>query len=91
MSVVFDVLDPKGRRVICSDECWTFHILDHHPEIENYLDEIQKAIQAPDLPIATDRDRVDRNVYYGRLQGNPRYIKVVVDFKEKLGEVIQRF
>jgi hypothetical protein len=45
MSDVFEAIDPRGRRVICSDDCWNNHILDSHPSMQNQEAAVKEAIE----------------------------------------------
>ncbi len=91
MPNVFEVTDSFGRQIICTEDRWKFHILSHHPEMGNYLEDVKRAIQNPDLPISVDAERSDRNLYYGRQSGRPRYVKVVVKIEGDQGSVVTAF
>jgi hypothetical protein len=92
MSIKFEALDPRGRKVVCTVDRWNEHILRHHPFMEGWEAEVQNAIEHPYMGIYQDAQRADRNVYYQIKKGKERYIKVVVRFDERgLGEVITAF
>jgi len=92
MTVLFDVVDPRGFRVICTEECWNDHILDEHPIMVGLEKEVEQTIRKPYLFIYQDRDFPERQLYYGRNSTGPRYTKVVVEFHgPDSGEVITAF
>lgn len=92
MSNRFEVVDPRGRKVTCTDECWQGHILAARPWMAGWENEVQSAIQHPTFGIYHDATHESRHLYY-RLRTNRRqYIKVVVDFGEaETGTVITAF
>ena len=93
MGSLFDVQDPRGYKVSCTDECWEFHILDEHPEMDGLEDTVKETIQTPYLGfIYQDRDYPERNIYYSLDSSREYYVKVVVEFSsEDVGEVITSF
>ena len=90
MSIVFEATDPRGRRVICTDEIWHKNILVKRSWMEGWEEEVRQAIEDPSLQIFEDVDNKNRHVYYRRLtHRTPRYIRVVVEFqREDFGRVI---
>lgn len=92
MSNLFEVSDPRGRKVVCTEDCWNEHILFNRPWMIGWEDEIQKAIEAPYMGIFQDNDFENREIYYGLSKGKERYIKIVVEFQEgNYGEVVTAF
>jgi hypothetical protein len=92
MPNIFEVDDPRGRSVICTEACWKWHILDYHHDMAGREAEVIAAITRPSLGIFSDTDFENRNVYYLRRSGKPYYLKVVVEFKsEREGEVITAY
>lgn len=92
MSNLFETSDPRGYKVICTEDCWNEHILSQRPWMAGWEDEVQKAIESPYMGIFQDKDYDDRKIYYGLSEGRQRYIKVVVEFQEgDFGEVITAF
>ena len=49
MSYVIISTDTDGIPVLLGYKEWNEHILKRHPEMNNFLDEIKKAIENPDL------------------------------------------
>ena len=89
----FEVTDPRGRRVICTEDKWRWHIVSKHGKyMEGYEDEVKQAIQEPNPGIFEDTQRPNRNSYYLRLPRSRKYIKVVVNFSdESEGYVVTAF
>jgi hypothetical protein len=44
------VLDPDDRPVELTDERWS-HIVERHPEIQGYEDEVLRAVRDPDVQV----------------------------------------
>ena len=86
MPNIFEVEDPRGRRVNCSEDCWDKHIVVDHYIMSDKLDEVVKVIERPHF-IATDSLFNDREVYYRRRRKKLQYIKVVVEFDGASGNV----
>jgi hypothetical protein len=93
MPQIFSTFDPRGRLVICTEECWNFHILDGHPELDGQEELVKKAIEQPSLPfIYQDKDYQDRHVYYSLDDSGEYYLKVIAEFlNDEYGEVITAF
>jgi hypothetical protein len=91
MPNLFEVTDPQGRTIVCTLETWNGHILENHPDMKGYENEVGRAIEAPSLGIYRDSVFENRHIYYNRFKRKPRYIKVVVEFGEEVGKVITAF
>lgn len=92
MPNIFEAVDPRGYTVVCTEECWKWHILSRHYNMMGEEEAVQKAIEDPSLPIFQDVDYEDRNVYYRRTDRKTlRYLRVIVKFEDELGEVITAF
>lgn len=79
MPLLFEVTDPRGKKITCTEEAWD-HVLDGHPEMEGAEVDVQNAICAPSYSmIYQDKDYPERNIYY-RKQLKDYYIKVIVKF-----------
>ena len=91
MPNVFEVTDPRGRKVVCTEECWDWHILNARPWMEGWEGRVSEAIEKPTF-IGQDVRKQNRQVYYRLRRREMRYIKVVVEFEgEELGTVITAF
>lgn len=79
--------------MICTEECWFYHILSEHPDMEGSEDKVREAIESPYPPfIYRDKDNPDRHVYYRLDDSRSFYWKAVVDFsKENYGELVTAF
>ena len=96
MKIAFQINDIRGRKVVCTEECWYSHILDEHQDMEGFEEEVKEAIQNPyPLPcVYQDRDYPSRHIYYRlfRTKKYSYYIKAIVDFSEPdEGELITAF
>lgn len=80
--VFIEVKDPRGHEVICTLEWWESHILDHHPDMEGWEDEVIEAIQKPEYGIIYRAAHYpNRCVYYkviNKREIGGLYIKVIV-------------
>lgn len=92
MANVFDVIDPHGRRVFCTEEIWYGKICKKRSYMANasWFVLAAEAVRQPSIGIFSDADYEDREVYYSLSSKSPqRYIKVVVRFdKGNIGRVI---
>ena len=74
---VFEVEDRDGNAVVLDENVWHNHILRRHPEIGDYLPEMQEVIKNPGIIT-----RHAGSVHYSRLgaiQNRPHlYLEVVV-------------
>ncbi len=93
MSNLFEVKDPRGRKVICTEDCFHYHILTNHPNMLEQEEEIQLTLTDPTFGfIYADAKRPERNVYYRLNAKKTLYTKVVVEFDEhEVGKVITAF
>ena len=71
----FEVTDPRGRSVICTEDRWRWHIISGHGKfMEGYEDEVKQAIEAPKPGIYQDAQRKERNNYYLQIPRSSKYI-----------------
>lgn len=90
MAELFTSIDPRGRKVKCSEERWNNHIVNAKPFMGSQLDNVKKAIIEPDC-IVRDVDYNNRECYYKLMPKRETYMKVVVEFKNNFGTVITAF
>jgi hypothetical protein len=93
MGIIFEATDPRGYKVICTEEIWYGKILTKRPFMAGWEERVRRAIESPSLPIFQDATLENRHIYY-RLsdKGSHRYIKVVVAFHtEESGRVISAY
>jgi hypothetical protein len=89
---IFEVTDPLGWTVICTEDRFNNHIVSHHPGMLGCEDDIQQAIQSPDLGfVFQDAKRPERHIYYRANTNHTNYLKVVVEFDNGSGRVITAF
>ena len=86
LATLFSVGDPRGLRVICTDERFFNHILGEsdHSELRGREDLLRSAIEEP-FSIYRDADDASREIYYrpSELPAplNRGYLRVVVEFR----------
>jgi lipopolysaccharide biosynthesis glycosyltransferase len=92
MANLFEVTDPRGYQIVCSDDAWS-HILGNRPWMKDWDEIIKQALENPTMGIYQDVDYAERQVYYMfRIVGKDRYLKVVVEITgEDTGEVVTAF
>lgn len=88
MPEIFRVIDPRGNTIVCTDKVWSEHILANRPWMKGWE---KKIIAVLTNPFAIYDDG-NAQVYYKR-HTNPSYyyIKVVVKFNGKSGNVITAY
>lgn len=90
----FDVTDPRGYRIACSDWAWE-HIIGNRPYMDTpeWERDIQRAVENPTVGIFQDADFDDRCVYYRfRIEGANKFLKVVVRIEaDKTGVIVTAF
>ena len=93
MDLIFEAVDPRGYRVVCTKDIWHNKILQKRPWMAGWEDEVQLAIEDPSLPICKAASHDDRLIYYRRLNRiNARYIRVVVAAQsEEIGYIISAY
>jgi hypothetical protein len=92
MPKIFEVNDPRGYTVVCSEEIWNSHILANRPFMKGWEDDVKSAIENPTFGIYQDANHQERHIYYRLHAGRQRYIKVVVKFDaDNFGDVITAF
>ena len=91
MPNLFEVTDPRGRKVVCTEERWSGHVLQARPWMKGWEEEVRAAIEEPYFGVYQDADYPNRNIYYRLHKGKDRYIKVVVSFEDEVGRVVTAF
>lgn len=84
----FEVTDPRGKKIICTNDCWQKHILAKHPFLSGWEKDIEKAIKKPDA-IYKDANFPDTENYYKKTK--KCYIKVPVKFNGDNGNTRTAF
>lgn len=80
--ILFEATDPRGRNIICTKRCWYEHVLANRAWMEGWEEQVIAALENPTYGIFRDANFSNRNVYYWRLPGKPRYLKVIVEVSE---------
>ena len=89
MQLALECADQEGTTVCCSEGTWNGHIIERHPEIATYKNQVKLAIEAP-LHIYQDVDHPDRRLMcrhavvhapFGRQYLS--YLVVVVGYQER--------
>lgn len=91
MSIEFEVDDPRGYKVVCTQKIWRYKITKKRPWMnsEEWKNIVIETIKNPSMQIFQDANFENRYVYYRRIENRARYMKVVVAFdNEESGEVI---
>lgn len=86
MPIEFEVEDPRGRRIVCTQEVWRNHITRKRPWMSTpeWIEIVKKTLQEPLGPIYQDaNDPSKRQVYYRRITSPTRYLKVIVEFESE--------
>ncbi|HZQ07885.1 MAG TPA: hypothetical protein VFD70_14975 [Anaerolineae bacterium] len=95
---IFEVRDYEGARVLLGTAEWKKKILSRapigHPEVADYLDEIQTTISDPDVVFESTK-RADARLFYKLNAGKREYadkhlvivVKYVEEQKERVGYV----
>ena len=91
MAELFNVVDPRGKTVSCSEECWQKHIVGARFWMKDSQAIVIGAVKSPDA-ILSDADFSERECYYQIDKKKRKYMKVVVLFdKDNKGSVITAF
>lgn len=85
MIYLISAVDPEGTPVFLGETEWQAHILKHHPELADFLSDIERIIRTPDT---RHRDPENERVwlYYGgiealrRLHPKLAYLLVVIKY-----------
>lgn len=93
MTIIFEAIDPRGYKVILTEEVMKVHILQGHPDMKGRETDIKQAIEQPTLnAIYSDTNHANRNIYYLLNRTRNTYLKVIVMFPpNNKGAVITAF
>jgi len=90
MGVLFQIIDPLQRNIVCTDECWKEHVLSQRSWMEFWVDDVKLALENPAY-ICSAADNDKREVYYYIPAPMGKYLRVVVQFDDEKGEVITAY
>ena len=82
----FEVRDPEGRKIVCTDARWT-HIITMRSFMYSYEMKIRETLEKPTCRLK-DADYPNREVFYRLYKTSKRFMKVVVEFLGNDGSVI---
>ena len=88
MTILADLLDPGGRRVVLDDGGWT-HIVDEHAEMAIHRDALLVTVTKPQHRRPDPRPSRER--FWRRGLGPSRWLLVVVDFGVQPARVVTAY
>ena len=82
--LLFSVADRDGNPVRLDEEQWEGHVISRHPEVEPYLEEIQQAINDPEI-VTIDDNGAYHYSRFGAVSSRQRqYLIVVVTYSDEI-------
>jgi|SRR3989344_356733 len=92
MDSIFDVIDKNGRNIRHTNKQYS-HMMEEHPYMYKYLEEIKEALQKPDKITSYSFDEDVRYFYkyYKHLEKPNNYLLVVVKYLNGDGYVISSY
>jgi hypothetical protein len=82
--------DPDGNRVVVPARTWHGKILRDHPELGIHIDDVLRAIGAPDH-ISADPAFENRRRHYLRNAGPSHWLLVVLSYEQEPARLITAF
>jgi len=86
----WETKDPDGNAVNLPASLWHEKILQNHPELAGHVDDVLRAVQAPDV-IYIDPTYAERRRFYLRGAGPSRWLLVVVSYEQSPARIISAF
>jgi len=90
MSNYFEVTDPRGKIVVCSQYQWDTHISNFHGVEDLQRSDLIETIQNP-AEIYRDAFFLDRECYYRFSKRHQAYIKITVELHKTRNTVITAY
>ena len=92
MNIIFEVID-KNEKLIRLTNKQHSHIMDEHPYMHKYIEEIKETLQKPDKITSYSFDENVRYFYksYKHLDNPNKYIIVIVKYLNGEGYVISAY
>ena len=91
MEVIFEVIDKTGRKIHFSKERWN-HIATKHPDMSNYLGEVEETTKMPQKIIPRDIGNLfDFYKHYKHKKGKLKFLKVVVKYLNGEGFILSAY
>jgi hypothetical protein len=90
--IVFEVIDRSERKIHLSTERWK-HINQEHPEVADYLEEIQETLKNP-IKITHYSDDESVKYYYKYFknrESSAKYLLVIVKYLNGTGFIITSY
>lgn len=83
---MFTTTDPLNRKINCSSETWSEHIINGHVIMESNLNSVKNTVENPEVIFQSNQTPI-RDVYFSRTESSysPLFTKVVVEFNESSG------
>jgi hypothetical protein len=77
--------DPLKNVITFTKKCWTSHILQEHPEMESFYNELRNTIKEPEYIFKSKISKNSRLYFKGYLhpQYGHFYIMVAIDYNER--------
>lgn len=88
--ITAETQDPDGRHVIVPVATWQGKVLRDHPQLGPYLDDVLRAINAPDR-VLPDPGFNARRRHYLRDAGPSRWLLVVLSYEQEPARLITAF
>ena len=87
--LVFKINDRDGVPIRLTQDRWIGQIVDRHPEVESYIEEIKQVVQGP-TQITEDEGGIYHLASFGIVSREWRnsYLEVVVRYSPAEGEVL---
>ena len=92
MTYIFQTTEKSGRKIHLSKERWT-HINQEHPEVSNYLEEINETLKSPTKIKTYEYDEAVRYYYryYKSIKSPAKYLLVIVKYLNGEGFIITAY
>jgi hypothetical protein len=85
-----EATDPHGARVVLLARVWDDKVLRDHAELDGYLPDVLRAVQAPDH-VEPDPTYQQRRRFHLRGAGPSRWLLVVVSYEQEPARIISAF
>lgn len=85
---LLETTDYEGMPIFLARGTWETKIVEH-PEIADYLEDVEKTIRSPDLVFSSTRDersRIFYRLYVGREKWKDKHLVVVVKYVQENNE-----
>ena len=92
MNVIFEIVDKNGKKIRLTDKQHS-HMMDEHPYMHKYMEEIKETLQKPDKITSYSFDENLRYFYkgYKHLEKPNKYVLVVAKYLNGEGYIISAY